>query len=53
VGDPPALTTSGQQVREAIEVETDERAQRTFDALDDDAASDLLERLRRLPGDTG
>jgi hypothetical protein len=49
-GDPPRLTTTGRQVREAIEDETNRRAQQMFDVLDQQAATALLAALRRLPG---
>jgi hypothetical protein len=46
--DAPALTTHGQQVRDAIEDETNRRAQLSFDALEAGAA--FLGALRALPG---
>lgn len=48
-GDPPRLTATGRQVREAIEDETNRRAQETFDVLEGRAAA-FLAALRRLPG---
>ena len=50
-GDPPAITEAGRTVRLEIEAETDERAQQTFDALDDSRAVEFLAALRRLPGE--
>lgn len=50
VGDHPRLTASGRQVREAIEDETNKRAQQTFDVLEERGAAALLAALRRLPG---
>lgn len=47
-GDPPGLTAAGRQLREAIEVDTNERAQQTFDVLDERAATQFLSALRRL-----
>lgn len=49
--DPPRLTVSGRELRDAIEVDTDARAQRTFDVLDVGQATSFLESLRRLPSD--
>ena len=48
--DPPALTSDGRMVRDAIEVETDHRAQITFDVLDEQAGYTFVTTLRRLPG---
>ena len=50
-GEPPVLTDAGRDVRDAVELETNERAQRSFDALDHDAGAEFLAALRRLPGD--
>lgn len=47
--EPPRLTARGREIRDTIESGTDECAQRTFDALDDGSATDLLDALRRLP----
>jgi hypothetical protein len=47
---PSRLTTTGRQVREAIEDETNRRAQETFDVLDQRAATAFLAALQRLPG---
>ncbi|MGH8912023.1 MAG: helix-turn-helix domain-containing protein [Acidimicrobiia bacterium] len=49
-GDPPRLTSSGRAVRDAIEDETNRRAQQTFDVLDDAAAARFVDALRRIPG---
>ena len=49
-GDPPRLTAAGGEMREAIEADTNERAQQTFDVLDDRGATEFLAALRRLPG---
>ncbi len=48
--DPPRLTAAGLELREAIEADTNERAQQSFDVLDDAAAREFLAALRRLPG---
>jgi hypothetical protein len=48
--DPPRLTDHGREVREAIEAETNRRAQQTFDVLDDEIAGEFLAALQRLPG---
>jgi hypothetical protein len=48
--DPPALTDAGRQMREAIETDTNERAQVIFDALGEDETNEFLAVLRRLPG---
>ena len=47
------LTVTGREVREAIETETDERAQHAFDVLDGTAGTRFLAALRRLPGTIG
>jgi hypothetical protein len=49
-GNPPRLTAAGGEVREAIEADTNEKAQQTFDVLDDPAATEFLAALRRIPG---
>jgi hypothetical protein len=49
-GDPPRLSSAGRQVREAIELDTNERAQQTFDVVNQRAANEFLAALRRLPG---
>jgi hypothetical protein len=51
--EPLSLTAKGREVREAIEAETNQRAQETFDVLDEAAGVDFLAALRRLPGNTG
>lgn len=48
--DPPRLTDRGREVRDAIEAETNRRAQQTFDLLDDEIAGEFLAALQRLPG---
>jgi hypothetical protein len=48
--EPPALTDAGGQLREAIEVDTNERAQVIFDALGEAETAEFLAALRRLPG---
>ncbi len=50
-GDSPAITPAGRELRDAIEAETDARAQRSFDALDDRQAAEFLTGLESLPGD--
>ena len=45
------LTAAGRELREAIEDDTDARAQRSFDVLDSDAAGEFLDALRTLPGE--
>lgn len=47
--DPPSLTETGRQERDAIETETNDRAEQSFDVLSDDAAAEFLAALRRLP----
>lgn len=47
---PVALTEAGRQVRDAIEEETNRRAQASFDALDEAEGRDFLDALRALPG---
>jgi hypothetical protein len=51
--EPLSLTAKGRKVRESIEAETNQRAQETFDVLDEAAGVDFLAALRRLPGGTG
>ena len=51
--DPLRLTVTGREVREAIETETDERAQQAFNVLDSPAAARFLAALQRLPGTIG
>ena len=51
--DPLRLTDTGREVREAIETETDARAQQAFDVLDGPAATRFLAALQRLPGTIG
>lgn len=51
--DPLSLTARGREVRDAIEAETNQRAQQTFDVLDEAAGVDFLAALRHLPGNTG
>ena len=46
-----ALSGAGRLVREAIEDETNERSQVSFDALDDEQAGTFLAALRRVPGE--
>ncbi len=48
--DPPTLTAAGRDVRETIEADTNQRAQATFDALDDHRATAFLAALRSLSG---
>jgi helix-turn-helix protein len=48
--DPLRLTVSGREAREAIEAETNERAQKAFDALDGQEETRFLAALRNLPG---
>ncbi len=43
------LTPAGIEIREAIEVDTNARAQMSFDVLDEAAATGFLAALRRLP----
>ena len=47
---PPTLTAAGRDVRETIEAETNQRAQITFDVLDDHGATTFLAALQSLPG---
>ncbi len=47
--DHTALTPSGRTLREAIEADTNRRAQESFDALDPGDADEFLSALRRLP----
>lgn len=51
--DPVRLTGAGETVRAEIEAATNERAQETFNVLDDDQAAALLAGLRSLPGSGG
>ena len=51
--DPLSLTAGGREVREAIEAETNQRAQETFDVLDEPGGAAFLTALRRLPGNNG
>lgn len=51
--DPLRLTVTGREVREAIEAETNERAQQSFDGLDGPSATRFMAALRRLPGSIG
>lgn len=48
--DPPALTDEGRVMREEIEADTNERARVSFRLLDEEAAREFLEALRKLPG---
>lgn len=48
--EPVALTPAGEEVRDAIEAETNERAQVSFDVLDDTEGQAFLDALRSLPG---
>ncbi len=48
--DPLRLTVSGREAREAIEAETNERAQMSFDVLDGPEETRFLAALRNLPG---
>jgi len=48
--DPPALSDEGRRMREAIEVDTNERSQAIFSGLGDDETAEFLAVLRRLPG---
>lgn len=48
--EPPALTAAGRAVRAEIEAETNQRAQATFNTLDDEEAAAFLTALRQLPG---
>lgn len=48
--DPLALTPAGKEIRDAIEVETNERAQISFDVLDEADGQSFLGALRALPG---
>ena len=48
--DPVRLTASGREAREAIEAETNERAQKAFDVLDGQEETRFLAALRNLPG---
>ncbi len=50
-GDPPAITPAGRELRDAIEADTNARAQRSFDALGGAEAAELLAAMRRLPGE--
>ncbi len=50
--EPLSLTAKGREVREAIEAETNQRAQETFDVLDEAAGADFLAALQRLPGNS-
>lgn len=49
--DPPALTDAGREMREAIEVDTNDRAQEIFDALGETESADFVAVLRRLPSE--
>ena len=51
--DPLRLTVTGRKVREAIETETDGRAQQAFDVLDGTDGTGFLAALQRLPGTIG
>ena len=48
--DDPALTDVGRRLRDAIETDTNERAQVIFDALGENETAEFLAVLRRLPG---
>lgn len=50
--DQPTLTAGGRQAREAIETDTNRRAQATFDVLDDQDEASFLDALGALPGTT-
>ena len=48
--DPPALTSKGRKVRDAIEDDTNTRSQKAFDVLGDEQAQRFVSALKRLPG---
>ena len=48
--DPYALTSKGKKTRESIEEDTNERSEKSFAALDEDAASRFIEALKAMPG---
>ena len=48
--DPPELTDAGRHMRDAIETDTNERAQVIFAELGDDESAEFLAALRRLSG---
>ena len=48
--DPLELTDAGRRMRDAIETDTNERAQVIFAELGDDESTEFLAALRRLPG---
>lgn len=48
--EPPALTAAGSTTRNAIEADTDRRAQASFAVLGDQEAVEFVQTLRNLPG---
>lgn len=47
---PPKLTEAGREVREAIEDDTNDRAELSFAVLDEPSAAEFLGAMGRLPG---